>query len=132
MVTDILKLLNSNHIRRTLSAKVILILARIIGAAVNNCPFTDEMITMCLKAFSESLIQKSTDPIIPDLRAKVAQLFLHIMKLYSWEDNSKSEMVFLLCDDYEKNSKYTNPVVLELLSILVKKFGYAIHSLHKL
>lgn len=55
------------------------------------------MITMCLKAFSESLIQKSSDPLIPDLRAKVAQLFLHVMKLYSWEDNSKSEMVFLLC-----------------------------------
>jgi hypothetical protein len=52
LVTDILKLLNSSHIRRTLSAKVILILAKLIDATINTCPFTDEMITICLKAFS--------------------------------------------------------------------------------
>lgn len=64
MVNDILKLLSSTHIRRTLTTKVLIVLAKLIEATLNNCPFSDEMVGMCLRAFSESLIQKSTDPLI--------------------------------------------------------------------
>ncbi len=95
-----MKLLSSTHIRRTLTVKVLAVLAKLIEATLDNCPFTDELVGICLKAFSEALLQKATDPQINDLRAIVAKLFLHLMQLYTWEDNMKSEAVFLLCDDY--------------------------------
>jgi hypothetical protein len=79
---------------------VLVVLAKLIDATLESCPFTDEMVGICLKAFSEALVQKATDPQINDLRAIVAKLFLHLMRLYIWEDNMKSEAVFLLCDDY--------------------------------
>jgi hypothetical protein len=100
MVNDVLKLLSSIHIRRTLTTKVLIVLAKLIEATLNNCPFSDEMVGMCLRAFSESLIQKAIDPLIGDLRLMVARLFLHLMQMYVWEDNIKSEYVFVLCDDF--------------------------------
>lgn len=34
------------------------------------------------------------------------------MKRYTWEDNNKSEVIFNLIEETEKNSKSTNTVVL--------------------
>lgn len=99
-MNDILKLLSSTHIRRTLTVKVLVVLAKLIDATLESCPFTDEMVSICLKAFREAVFQKGADPQIKDLRAIVPKLFLHIMRLYTWEDNMKSESIFLVCDDY--------------------------------
>jgi len=63
-LTDTLKILNNNHIRRTLTAKVLLVLAKTITASLDSCIFTDEMLGMCLKAFNDCMVYKITDPLI--------------------------------------------------------------------
>lgn len=69
-------MLNSSHSRRTISGKVLLVLAKTITASLSNYQMTDDMISMCLKAFNDSLAYKITDPIVGDLRIKIAELFL--------------------------------------------------------
>ena len=64
MVSDIIRVLNNNHIRRTLPAKVLMVLAQTISASLHSFELTDESVGHCLKAFNESLFHKTNDPLI--------------------------------------------------------------------
>lgn len=83
-ISDNTKVLSSNHIRRTLPVKVLMVLAKTITASLDSYELSDEVVGYCLKAFTESVFNKANDPLIADLRSTIGRLFLGIMRHYSW------------------------------------------------
>jgi hypothetical protein len=96
-VNDIIKILSNNHVRRTLPAKVLMVLAQTITASLDSCELSEDVVGQCLKAFNDSMFHKTKDSLIGDLRNNIAKLFLGIMQRYIWEDGYKNEIVFNLC-----------------------------------
>lgn len=100
IVTDLIKLLNNNHVRRSIQAKVIMLLGKTITAALDSCQLPPEIVGQCLKAFNESTINKINDPNIDELRRTTTKLFLNIMLRYTWQDGIKNDTILNLCEEY--------------------------------
>jgi hypothetical protein len=101
VVTEIIKVLSNNHIRRTLPARVLIVLAKTITASLHGSELSEEVVGQCLKAFNDSMFHKTNanDPLIMELRASIGRLFLGIMRRHQWEDGYKNEAVFSLCEE---------------------------------
>ena len=125
VIMDLVRVLSNNHIRRTLPAKVLMVLAQTISASLDSYELGDEVVGQCLKAFSESLFHKTNDPLIGELRSTVGKLFMGIMQRYSWEDGYKNDAIFGLCEESERNSAYVSEIIFEMLNLLIKKFGFS-------
>ena len=84
MLHDLIRIINNNHIRRTLPAKILIVLAKSITALVQKVHFNDEMLSMCFKSYNECLAFKMADPLINELREQIAKLFYELMTKFNW------------------------------------------------
>ncbi len=77
-------MLSNGHTRRTMPAKILIILAKILTASLEGKQLPDDLLSQCFKSFYESLGWKLNDPLVPDLRLAMGKLFLQLMKSNTW------------------------------------------------
>lgn len=55
---------------------------------------------------------------------EINKYFLTIINKYTWEDQKKTEMIFGLCEEFEKNSKKSEIIIINILKALVYKYHF--------